>query len=166
MKLPAWLEYRRHGQQPKERGTMDHVTIESIDRKKVLHGMKMLEEGQPILEMRISRKDGQMSYYLCIRPADAGRLADWMLDPVSGGWTPQPGPGVPQPESAVTPAEAQQRRQRDCSLLLYVLNCLVWKLPKEYGAAWLAGELAAAGIQVEWVDQQERFRFLKEESKP
>jgi hypothetical protein len=42
-------------------------------------------------------------------------------------------------------------------VLCFALNVLTWKLPAEYGPGWIVGELAAAGIPIEWDSKGERF---------
>ncbi len=162
MKFAAWLAMKQRerawARAQKARVIVDGVTIEGRDGKCLL-AMKYLEEGKtPVLEFRITRKDSSASHYMQTRPAEAGRLADWLLDAHSGGWTPEPGPGVPQCTPPAPESLDAIKQRASVGLLLYALNVLRWKLPDGYGPHWMAGELSGAGVPIVWSEEQQRFQ--------
>ncbi len=63
----------------------------------------------------------------------------------------------PRPAIEAPANEPPDLRGEKAGLICYLLGFLVYKLPREYGPAWLSGELAAAGIPIEWDSKAERF---------
>ncbi len=136
---------------------MDQFTTPNCDRTKHFLAIKLRIETKPLVYCGVIGP--RTSHGLYIDPREAAKCAEWLLEPLSEGWGFEPGiieghkaPAIVQPADEVPDMRGEKAR-----LVCYVLDVLVWKLPREYGPAWLAAELANKGIPVEWDSARECF---------
>lgn len=163
MKFAAWVEIRERDRKLSERKRqgkrMDQIALDSPDGAKHLLALRLRVEQKPLLHLAVNRTDGRTSQSIDLAPRDAGSLADWILEPMPAGWGFEdilrrvPAAVAPS-DQATPPIELNQERAK---LVCFVLNVLSWKLPREYGPAWLVGELANAGIPIAWDNDAEHF---------
>jgi hypothetical protein len=140
---------------------MDKIAVSNDEGTRQLLALKLRIKERPVVYLGINNRGGLASHTIHLSPRSGAFLADWLLEPLSEGWNFEPGliderqrPAVEVPMPA--PVVPDLRGEK-AGLVCYVLNVLAWKLPADHGPAWLAGELAAAGIPIEWDSQEERF---------
>jgi hypothetical protein len=137
---------------------MDQVTVSNRERTKHLLAIKLRIDERPLVHLVINKTGGGITHTIDLVPREAGQLADWILEPISTGWGFEP---VSFSWRQTVPPETilpmPDLRKETAGLLCYVLHALGCRLPAEYGPAWIAGELSAAGIPIEWDSTHERF---------
>ena len=137
----------------------DDITVSSSDGTKHLLAMKLCVEDRPLVYLAMMNAGGFASHKIYLSPLEAAHLANWLLQPWRPGWgIPVVAMGPPRAPTAQPGFQLSDPKGEKAALICYVLDVLAWKLPRSYGPAWIAGELAAAGISIEWNGQQECFR--------
>jgi hypothetical protein len=137
---------------------VDQLTVSNHEGSKHLLAIKLRIDARPVVYLGINNAGGRAAHTIQLTPTMAFRLADWICDDPSEGWGFEPGLMPERPAHKVqAAADVPDLRGEKATLVCYVLDVLAWKLPSDYGPAWLAGELTAAGIPIEWDSKGERF---------
>ncbi len=139
---------------------MDQYSVANDEGTRTLLAIKLRVDTKPVLFLSLQNQGGRVAHAIYLSPRPAAGLADWLLEPLAAGWGFEPGlidatkrPTIEAPANDTPP----DIRADNARVLCYGLDVLAWKLPAEYGPAWVASELAHAGIPIDWDSHAERF---------